>query len=75
MSADALYQKLLNESQEEIHDMADKLEKSLKDYSRMEPLLMTFATNECRMLRHRYEQHLANGFPEDKALVLVLGGK
>lgn len=70
-----LFSQLQARSEEEIFDLAEKLKKSNRDYSMIEPLLIDAAMRECKMLRVRYEAHMANGFDEAKAILLVLGGK
>jgi len=70
-----LFAKLLESSNREIHEMAERLRANLKDHAVIEPLLHDIARNECRMMRVKYEALCAEGFSPEQSLWMVMHGK
>jgi hypothetical protein len=70
-----LFAQLLESSNREIHEMAERLRANLKDHAVIEPLLHDMARNECRMMRVRYDALVKEGFSPEQSLYVVMNGK
>lgn len=73
--SDNLFSQLQARSSDEIFATIEKLEKQNRDYAYLMPVLKVSNANVCKMLRFSYDNHIANGFTEDQAMTLILGGK